>query len=186
LSIRGTNYCSFILTTHRKGAIAETAIVHHAVRLGIDVYRPVVEGGRYDLIFGLSDLLLRVQCKWAAHNGNVVAIRCYSSRRSSSGFLKRSYTPDEVDAIVAYCAELDRCYALPLDLFGERREVQLRLAPTQNNQRARVNWANDFALERLDCLLNVPQGAIAQLGERRDGIAEVAGSNPAGSIPEAR
>ena len=37
------------LTTDQKGAIAETAIVHEAVKLGIEVYRPVMEGGRFDL-----------------------------------------------------------------------------------------------------------------------------------------
>jgi hypothetical protein len=170
-----------MLTTNRKGAIAETAIIHRATLLGIDVYRPVVEGGRYDLIFGLSDSIVRVQCKWAVRRGNVIPIRCYSSVRSRSGFLRRPYTPDEVDAIVAYCAELDRCYILPLELFEGRKAVQLRLAATSNNQRARVNWADDYALERLDLATNA-SGAIAQLGERPAGSREVAGSSPAGSI----
>lgn len=170
-----------MLSTNQKGAIAETAIAHQAVRLGIEVYRPIVEGGRYDLIFLLSDRLLRVQCKWAPRNDDVIAVRCYSARRSSSGMLKRPYTPAEVDVIVAYCPDLDRCYVLPLELFGTRAEVQLRLAPARNNQRARVNWASDFALERLDFLLERLQGAIAQLGERGAGSAEVAGSSPAGS-----
>ena len=53
------------MTTNQKGAIAETAVAHAAIKLGIDVYRPVAEGGRYDLIFVLDDDLLRVQCKWA-------------------------------------------------------------------------------------------------------------------------
>ena len=170
-----------MLTTNQKGAIAETGIAHQAVRLGIEVYRPIFEGGRYDLIFGVSDLLFRVQCKWAARHGDVIPVRCYSARRSASGLLKRSYTPAEVDLIVAYCPDLDSCYVLPLDLFGTRSEVQLRLAPTRNNQRARIHWASDFALERLDLILK--QGAIAQLGERGAGSAEVAGSSPAGSIP---
>jgi hypothetical protein len=53
------------LTTNQKGAIAETAIAHAAVKLGIDVYRPVAEGGRFDLIFAFADgSLSRVRCKW--------------------------------------------------------------------------------------------------------------------------
>jgi PD-(D/E)XK endonuclease len=170
-----------MLSTNQKGAIAETAVVHRAVRLGIDVYRPVVEGARYDLIFVLSDLLLRVQCKWAVRDGGVIPVRCYSSRRSSSGFLRRPYTRDEVDAIAAYCPELDRCYLLPLALFGTRTEIQLRLVAAQNEQRARINWADDFVFERLDLIVERLQGAIAQLGERVTGSHEVAGSNPAGS-----
>jgi hypothetical protein len=34
-----------MLTSTRKGAIAETRIVAAAVALGMQVYRPVVEGG---------------------------------------------------------------------------------------------------------------------------------------------
>jgi hypothetical protein len=40
-----------MLTTDRKGAIAEMGIAWHATQVGIGVYKPVAEGGRYDLIF---------------------------------------------------------------------------------------------------------------------------------------
>src|SRR5215475_14678814 len=49
------------MTTDQKGAIAELAIQLAATKLGIDVYRPVAEGGRYDMIFDLEDRLVRVQ-----------------------------------------------------------------------------------------------------------------------------
>src|SRR5205809_686496 len=55
-----------------------------------------------------------------------------------------------------------------------------RLAPARNNQRIGVNWADDYDLTRLNW---EAFGAIAQLGERLDGIQKVAGSSPAGSIP---
>jgi hypothetical protein len=35
-----------MLTTNQKGAIAETAIAPAAVRLGIGIWRPLVDGGR--------------------------------------------------------------------------------------------------------------------------------------------
>jgi hypothetical protein len=54
-----------MLSTNQKGAIAETAIAHAAIKLGIEVYRPVAEGGRFDLVFAFADAsLARVQCKW--------------------------------------------------------------------------------------------------------------------------
>ena len=40
------------------------AIQLEAVKLGLDVYRPIAEGGRCDLILGFGYELLRVQCKW--------------------------------------------------------------------------------------------------------------------------
>ena len=78
-----------MLTTDQKGAIAESAILHAAIKLGIGVYRPLFDGGRYDFIFDLGTRLLRVQCKWAARRGDVVVVRCYSCRRTRDGQLKR-------------------------------------------------------------------------------------------------
>jgi hypothetical protein len=132
------------LTTNQKGAIAETAIVKEATRLGIEVYRPVAEGGRFDLIFLIGDTLARVQCKWAPRQGDVIVIRCYSCRRAREGMRVRRYTAAEIDAYAAYCADNDRCYYLPMNRFGERRAVQLRLAPSRNNQRLRIHWAADY------------------------------------------
>jgi PD-(D/E)XK endonuclease len=78
-----------VLTTDQKGNIAEQAVVWHATILGIDVYRPVGEGGRYDMLFDLDDRFMRVQCKWAPLHGDVIIVRCYSCRRSPQGLLKR-------------------------------------------------------------------------------------------------
>ncbi len=167
-----------MLTTAQKGAVAETAIVHAATKLGIEVYRPVQEGGRYDLIFDLGSRLVRVQCKWASRNGNVLVVRCYSCRRAREGMRKRSYTPDEIDAIAAYSLDIDRCYFLPLSDIYRQTAIQMRLGPTANNQRLGINWAADY---EFDAKLARPQGAVAQLGERPAGSREATGSSPVGS-----
>jgi hypothetical protein len=138
-----------VLTTNCKGAIAETAIIHAAVRVRIDVYRPVFEGGRYDLIFGLGAKLFRIQWKWAVRQEDAVLVRCYSCRRSREGLVRRRYTAEEIDAFAAYCLELGRCFILPIDRFPAQSNVQLRLVPARNNQKAGVNWADDFDLEAL-------------------------------------
>ena len=43
------------MTTDQKGAIAELAIQLAAAKLGIEVYRPVAEGGRFDMILAPGD-----------------------------------------------------------------------------------------------------------------------------------
>ena len=170
-----------MLTTDQKGAIAEAEIAIAAVRLGIGVFKPVVEGERYDLVFDLRPRLVRVQCKWASLHVDVIVVRCYSARRNRSGLLRREYNSDEVDAFAAYCPETDRCYFLPIERFHARREIRLRIAPARNNQRVGVTWADDF---EFGATLGRDYGAIAQLGERMPGRHEVAGSSPAGSITE--
>jgi hypothetical protein len=47
------------VTTDQNGAIAELAVQLAATKLGIDVYHPVAEGGRYDMIFDLAGDLVR-------------------------------------------------------------------------------------------------------------------------------
>jgi PD-(D/E)XK endonuclease len=97
-----------VLTTDQKGAIAETAIALAAVELGVGVSRPIGDE-RYDLIFDLRPELVRVQCKWATRYGDVMIVRCNSSRRNADGLLRTFYKADEIDAIAAYYpAEISR------------------------------------------------------------------------------
>src|SRR5436190_1311879 len=133
-----------VFSTDQKGSIAETAIASTAVKLGFDVYWPLTNGGRYDMIMDVYGRLLRVQCKWAAKQGDVVIVRTYSNRRAREGMRTRTYAHGEIDAIAAYCAEIDRCFFLPAALAIGRRHVQLRLSPCKNNQRLGVNWARIY------------------------------------------
>ena len=151
-----------MLTTDQKGNIAELHIAAAAAALGIDVYRPVGEGSRADLLFGMGDLLLRIQCKWAPRQGDVIVVRCYSCRRNREGLVQRKYQPGEIDAFAAYCPETQQCYFLPYSPFAERHQILLRLAPSKNNQAEGINWARDYEFA---ATLGRP-GAIAQLGER--------------------
>ncbi len=160
------------LTPDQKGGIAELAIASKANQLGIGVSRPMVEGLRYDLIFDWHLGLQRIQCKWATLVGGAVAIRPFSCRRTSGGAqLKRSYSAADIDAIAGYCLELDEIWVLPIGEFPQQRAIHLRLTTAKNNQRSGVTLAEPYRL-----------GAIAQLGERRRGTAEVGGSSPPGSI----
>ncbi len=123
-----------MLSTNQKGCIAETAIIHQATKLGVGVFKAINDGSRYDLIFDLGDELVRVQCKWASRTGDVIAVPCYSCRRTAGGLLKRTYSADEVDAFAAYCAAVDKCYFIRFDQLIGDSGIHLRLTPTRNNQ----------------------------------------------------
>jgi hypothetical protein len=135
------------LTTDQKGAIAEARIAAAAIELGVGVSKPLSDGERYDLIFDMRPRLLRVQCKWASSDGRVVTMRCCSSRRAWEGMRSRSYSAAEVDAFAAYCPLTRECYFLPLEQFGHRRAIQLRLVGSRNNQRRGINWAADVSFD---------------------------------------
>jgi prevent-host-death family protein len=164
-----------VLTSNRKGAIAETKIAAAATELGIPVLRPIFEHSRYDLGFELGDRILRVQCKWGAlePDGAVIKVSLQTSCLTPGGYVRTSYTPDEIDAVAIYCGELDRCYLLPRALACARTSIHLRVDPPRNSQRACINLAADFEFA----------GAVAQLEERRHGMAEARGSSPLSSTP---
>jgi hypothetical protein len=134
-----------VLTTNQKGAIAEMKIAAIAIDVGVGVCLPVADEA-YDLILDVGHSLLRVQCKWAARIGETVLIRCRRCRRGPQGLIHRSYASGEIDAVAAYCRELDQAYLLPVEMSVERAAVQLRLTPTRNNQKMGIHWARDFEL----------------------------------------
>jgi prevent-host-death family protein len=99
-----------------------------------------------------------------------VLIRVYSIRRGPERLRRSAYTADEIDAVAAYCSELDSCFLVPMADIAGRQDLLLRVEPTRNNQVGGVNMASAYEL-----------GAVAQLGERRHGMAEVRGSSPLSS-----
>ena len=143
-----------------KGAIAETKIAAAATELDIPVLRPIVEHARYDLAFEIGDRLLRVQCKWGGldDDGAIIKVSLQSNYLTPAGYVRTSYTADEIDLVAVYCGELDRCYLLPISLAGGPDvRSHLRLTPPKNGQRACLNLAVDFEFA----------GAVAQLVEHR-------------------
>jgi hypothetical protein len=158
-----------------KGAIAETAITAEAAKLGFVVLRPVVEGRRYDLVIDTGPQLLRVQCKWAPRKGAVIVVHTGTCRHTPRGYVRSTYTAEEIDGIGVYCQDLSRCYFVPINDVAGRSVIHLRLAPAANNQEVAIKYAADYAF-----------GAIAQLGERRHGMAEAGGSSPPSSTSNVR
>ena len=100
---------------------------------------------------------------------------------AANGLVKRRYAREDVDAFAFYCPDTRSCYFLRFEELAPGGEMHLRLSPTLNNQARRVHWAREFVF---GATLG-PLGAVAQLGERRAGSAQAAGSSPAGSISDA-
>jgi prevent-host-death family protein len=135
-----------------KRNVAELKIAAEAARLGIPVLRPMTEHERYDLVFELGGRFERVQCKSASRRGDVVIVRLVTCRRGPEGFIRTKYTSEDIDAVAAYCPEIDECFYLPIAVVDGMTAFQLRLAPARNGQRAGLHFAAEHRL-----------GAVAQL-----------------------
>ena len=159
--------------TNAKGVIAEAEFMAAAIRLGWTVLRPINERARYDLAIDQGAGPMRVQCKWARRQGDVIVVRARTCRLTPTGYVRTTYSADEIDGLGVFCPDVDRCYLVPATDLDGRGTVHLRLEPARNGQRGAVTMAARYEL-----------GAIAQLGERLGGTQKVAGSSPASSTPE--
>ena len=92
------------------GVIAESAIAHEAARLGFSVLLPAFGSPRCDMVLDDGSQKLRVQCKSAPRRGDVVVMRARTCRRTATGFKHGTYSSDEVDLIVGYSPDLNRCF----------------------------------------------------------------------------
>jgi prevent-host-death family protein len=175
-SVRGSCEHLFAMDSNRKGAIAEMKIATAATELGVPVLRPMTERERYDLAFELGGRLLRVQCKWASFDqtAGVIKVGLQGSWLSAQGYVRSSYSEDEIDLLAVYCADLERCYLLPSSMVAGRRAIYLRVSPSRNAQRACINLGTEYELS----------GAVAQWNERSAGSRKVVGSNPTSSTPD--
>lgn len=155
--------------------MSEAGILLAALREGIEVYRPASEHAKADFIFDVGGHLYRVQCKTVRLCGpDVAMIRLESSRRTGDGFARSRYRGEQVDLFAGYLPELERAYLIPFSKVQGMSGFQLRLGPARNGQRAGLNFASDYEFT----------GAVAQLGERRHGMAEARGSSPLSSTPQ--
>jgi len=99
-----------VLTTDQKGNIAEHAVVYHATKLGIDVYRPVGEGGRYDMLFDLDSSAFNVNRGRGTETSSSSGVTPLDP--IGTGLVRRVYSPDEIDAF-AVCTARRPTAALP-------------------------------------------------------------------------
>ena len=144
----------FVFNSNHTGAVAEAAIVLAAVHAGLEVFKPLSEHSRADLVFEIGPRLYRVQCKSACKMGEVLGIRLVGCRHTpGAGYVRTGYTLDEIDLVAAYCAELGSAYLIPFGRIAPARSIQLRLSPALNNQRAAIHFAADYEFA----------GAVAQL-----------------------
>jgi hypothetical protein len=145
------------LTTNQKGAIAEAEVARAAAWAGYPIYKPLADHCRADLVLEIDGKLLRVQCKWGTFDNGVIRARLGTSRHSPTrGYVRTTYESHEIDAIGIFCAQVSKCYLLPISLVAGQTYLHLRVDPSRNNQRVGLKWARDYELS----------GAIAQLGER--------------------
>jgi hypothetical protein len=132
--------------TNFLGELAVAKVVLHAIEKGVGVFRPVVEC-RYDLIIDDGNLY-RVQVKYAGGKSpkqcrGVIPVGLKKSRKDGRPPLK-SYTAEEIDAVLVYLPATDQLLWFGPEIFVGRSFLHIRLEPARNGQKKGCLMAADY------------------------------------------
>ena len=123
------------------GELSEAAVVHHLIRAGYDLAKPLGDNARYDLIIDDGGRFFRVQVKTGRLVDGAIRFEAASSQ-AHRGRGRQSYR-GQVEFFAVYCPDLDRTYLVPVEECGAIGGT-LRVDPPRNGQRARVWWAAQY------------------------------------------
>ncbi|MGH3442910.1 MAG: group I intron-associated PD-(D/E)XK endonuclease [Nitriliruptorales bacterium] len=133
--------------------VGDTTTAHVLARLSDRypyVYVPWGENTRTDLLVETEEGdFIRIQCKTGRlRNGAITFPTCsvtYHHPNNRGTDYYRHHYRGQADLFGVYCPETDAVYLVPVDEVGVR-SAALRVAPTRNNQGARIRWAEDYKL----------------------------------------
>ena len=128
------------------GQRSEAAILAAFVDRGFLVWLPWGVNQRADMLLEVDGRILRIQCKTGRLRNGTIRFSARSVRANRTGIFFRNYV-GEIDLFAVYCPANRRVFMVPC-AEGLSIEPTLRLAPTINNQSMRIQWADDYALER--------------------------------------
>jgi hypothetical protein len=127
--------------TKRVGNVSEAAVLAALLKRGYVVLTPWGDNERYDLVIDNEGTFERVQVKTGRIISGAVVVDAKSVSTKGTNWYH-----GQVDHIAAYCTELDKCYLVPMVVFGKRRSISLRFEASKNHQSKRVTLAKDFEL----------------------------------------
>lgn len=136
--------------TKTKGNLAEAKILTRLMELGYNVLQPFGDNCRYDLVTEKDGVFQRVQCKYASSNGKTFMVQTHSKTvLIKDGVVKNKklhYDSTQIDQIIVYVKEIDKCFLFPLAKTPGCGQFQVRLSPPLNKQNKFVRFAYDFEL----------------------------------------
>lgn len=127
------------------GDIGEVATIYSFVRLGVPVYIPFGDNDRSDLVAEFGGKLNRIQIKTSsATEDGYIRFNLLNSTSKDGSPVLRKYDPNDIDYFALHSIAREATYLVPC--VGPRSWVQVRYAPTKNNQNTGIVWENDVLL----------------------------------------
>lgn len=127
------------------GLRTEAAITRALVEMGHQVFLPIGQNQRYDLLVEVDGVFYRCQCKTGRLRKGAVRFNANSVQCNTKQVTIRDYH-GEIDYFLIYCEDTADVYAVPMGDDGLTREGHLRVEAPANNQQRRIRWAANHRL----------------------------------------
>lgn len=128
-----------------QGKIAELKVTQDLLLKGYEVFLPVLDSSRADLIAIRDSEVLKVQVKSTSTNNGIATLVINKVRRNSSkGNFLSPYLPEEIDLFALHICDLDKIAYIKLKDIDVRYTVTFRTSPSKNNQIKDVRYLEDY------------------------------------------
>jgi PD-(D/E)XK endonuclease len=119
----------------KKAEIAMLKVNLRALELGAVVSKPIFEGGRYDYVIETNGKLYRAQVKYAdgktSYSSGAVQVNL---RRQIKKNRSHPYDESEIDVLLVYVPKIDKVCWFGPEVFNQRHNLSIRIAPARNGQ----------------------------------------------------
>ena len=137
------------MDSNKIGTLTELEVLHYILRLGYSVSIPFGDKERYDQIWDINGVLVRVQVKTARINNkdknqNSIIFNCQSSYTRRNKTINHRYKKNEVD----YFATMwnNQLYLVPIEECSDKKVLRFdAVQPQQPN----ISWASNYEAERV-------------------------------------
>lgn len=134
--------------TQQKGLITEIQVQLKFVQAGINVYIPLANDSRCDLIVEINKKLFKIQIKSSRLTENKTGIvfnTCSTRMNHTEGNIKQKYNQEDVDFFATYYN--NQVYLIPIELCqGTQRTLVFK---NQKQNGATVYFIEDFQFEKI-------------------------------------
>lgn len=137
------------------GKIGEVATIKKFIENGVQVYMPVLDNTKVDLIADFDGKPQRIQVKSSSQysgvdNGATKFKLVSVGNIFSHGIAipkRTSYSPDEIDYFALYDCNKDEVYLIR-NTESTPKEITLRYTQSSNNQSKLIRLASDYQIDR--------------------------------------
>lgn len=135
------------MNPNHRGAIAEANVKAWFIGAGLDVFEPIRDDCRVDLVVDIDSDLKRVQVKCAHYKDGKVTFKCCSDMTHKFHGTDGEDYVGVIDGFAVYCPEIDNCYWIDIEDAPNSR-MELRVEDPDHPNR-RINWAEDYEISNI-------------------------------------